>query len=83
MIYQEIPYDFFIAVSVCVKPAFVIDYFPFFVHISRMEKRPIIIVGAGPAGIATALSLRNVAPDLASELLVLEKAKHPRPKLCD
>ncbi|MCG8604100.1 NAD(P)/FAD-dependent oxidoreductase [bacterium] len=47
-----------------------------------METRPIIIVGSGPAGIATALSLKQIAPDLASELTILEKAEHPRPKLC-
>ena len=47
-----------------------------------MEKRAVIIVGSGPAGVSTALSLMQSAPHLASELLVLEKAQHPRPKLC-
>jgi flavin-dependent dehydrogenase len=47
-----------------------------------VEKRNIIIIGAGPAGISTALSLKHLAPNLASELLVLEKEKHPRHKLC-
>jgi flavin-dependent dehydrogenase len=42
----------------------------------------IIIVGAGPSGISTALHLAQLAPDLAARTLVLEKAHHPRPKLC-
>jgi len=42
----------------------------------------IIIVGAGPAGISTALHLANLAPELVSRTLILEKARHPRPKLC-
>src|SRR5450759_2746596 len=42
----------------------------------------VIIVGAGPAGISTALHLVNLAPELVSRTLILEKAHHPRPKLC-
>ena len=42
----------------------------------------VIIVGAGPAGLSTALHLAQLAPDLAARALVLEKAHHPRPKLC-
>lgn len=42
----------------------------------------VIIVGAGPAGISTALHLANLAPKLVSRTLILEKAHHPRPKLC-
>ncbi len=42
----------------------------------------IIIVGAGPAGISTALHLATFAPQLVSRTLILEKARHPRPKLC-
>ena len=42
----------------------------------------VLIVGAGPAGISTALHLAQLAPDLAARTLVLEKAHHPRPKLC-
>jgi flavin-dependent dehydrogenase len=42
----------------------------------------IIIVGAGPAGISTALHLAKLAPELVSRTLILEKAHHPRPKLC-
>src|SRR5262249_45886569 len=47
-----------------------------------MERRPIIIVGAGPAGTATALALHRHDPALARDLLILEKARHPRPKVC-
>jgi flavin-dependent dehydrogenase len=47
-----------------------------------MEKRSIIIVGSGPAGISTALSLFKLAPELARETLILEKYRHPREKLC-
>lgn len=42
----------------------------------------VIIVGAGPSGISTALHLANLAPELITRTLILEKARHPRPKLC-
>jgi len=42
----------------------------------------VIIVGAGPAGISTALHLAQVAPEMVARTLILEKARHPRPKLC-
>ena len=42
----------------------------------------ILIVGSGPSGISTALHLAQLAPELARRTLVLEKAHHPRPKLC-
>jgi len=42
----------------------------------------VVIVGAGPAGISTALHLAQVAPELVARTLILEKARHPRPKLC-
>jgi menaquinone-9 beta-reductase len=42
----------------------------------------IIIAGSGPAGVSTWLHLHKTAPDLAARALVLEKARHPRPKLC-
>lgn len=47
-----------------------------------MQPYDIVIAGAGPAGISTALSLQKIAPDLAARAVVLEKARHPRPKLC-
>ncbi len=46
------------------------------------QKYDIIIVGAGPAGISTALHLAKLAPNLVPKTLILEKAHHPRPKLC-
>jgi geranylgeranyl reductase family protein len=42
----------------------------------------VIVVGSGPAGAATALRLAARAPDVAGRTLVLEKARHPRPKTC-
>jgi menaquinone-9 beta-reductase len=42
----------------------------------------LIIVGAGPAGISTALHLAQIAPELVGRTLILERAHHPRPKLC-
>jgi menaquinone-9 beta-reductase len=42
----------------------------------------LIIVGAGPAGISTALHLAQIAPEMVAHTLILEKARHPRPKLC-
>ena len=47
-----------------------------------MERRPLVIIGAGPAGSASALFLRRADPALATEALVLDKACHPRPKVC-
>lgn len=42
----------------------------------------VIIVGAGPAGSATALELAKRAPAVAKRTLVLEREAHPRHKLC-
>jgi menaquinone-9 beta-reductase len=42
----------------------------------------LIIVGAGPAGLSTALHLAKFAPELIPRTLILEKAHHPRHKLC-
>ena len=47
-----------------------------------MERRPVIIVGSGPAGTATAIALHRRDPGLARDVLILEKARHPRPKVC-
>ena len=41
-----------------------------------------IIVGGGPAGAATALFLTRRDPTLAGRILLLEKARHPRAKVC-
>ncbi len=42
----------------------------------------IIIVGSGPAGIATALSIVRQKPEFRDDILILDKATHPRHKLC-
>lgn len=47
-----------------------------------MERRPLVIVGSGPAGTASALFLHAQDPALAGEAVILEKARHPRPKVC-
>jgi len=47
-----------------------------------MPKYDVIIVGAGPAGISTALHLAKLSPGFTARTLILEKAHHPRPKLC-
>lgn len=49
-------------------------------HLTRKSR--ILIVGSGPAGISTALSLAHLEPRLAGQIVVLEKSKHPRHKLC-
>ena len=42
----------------------------------------ILILGGGPAGLSTALHLLQHDPQLAARILVLEKARYPRHKLC-
>jgi flavin-dependent dehydrogenase len=42
----------------------------------------LIIVGAGPAGISSALHLAQIMPGIEKRTLILEKAHHPRHKLC-
>jgi flavin-dependent dehydrogenase len=44
--------------------------------------RDILILGGGPAGLSTALHLAQLAPGLVPRILILEKARYPRPKLC-
>ncbi len=42
----------------------------------------ILIIGAGPAGLSTALHLHRQESTRGLGIIVLEKAVHPRPKLC-
>jgi flavin-dependent dehydrogenase len=47
-----------------------------------MPEYDILIIGGGPSGLSTALHLVRDFPDLAPRVLILEKARYPRPKLC-
>jgi flavin-dependent dehydrogenase len=47
-----------------------------------MQRVDVAIIGGGPAGLATALHLMQLNPSWAQRLVVLEKAVHPRQKLC-
>jgi len=47
-----------------------------------MERRHVVIVGGGPAAAATALFLARADAALARRTLILEKARHPRMKVC-
>ncbi|MFN8545672.1 MAG: NAD(P)/FAD-dependent oxidoreductase [Candidatus Binatia bacterium] len=47
-----------------------------------MEQRAVIIVGSGPAGAATALGIAARDSELAARTLLLDKAVHPRDKVC-
>jgi flavin-dependent dehydrogenase len=47
-----------------------------------LERYEVLIAGAGPAGMATALYLLARRPDLAGRIAALEKSRHPRPKIC-
>jgi menaquinone-9 beta-reductase len=42
----------------------------------------ILIIGGGPGGLSTALHLARDYPHLTPRILILEKERYPRPKLC-
>jgi flavin-dependent dehydrogenase len=46
------------------------------------RKCEVLIAGAGPAGLATALYLIKLRPDLRGRVVALEKSRHPRLKTC-
>jgi flavin-dependent dehydrogenase len=48
----------------------------------QIEHVDVLIVGAGPAGLSTALHLLHQDNSFTDRIIVIEKAKHPREKLC-
>lgn len=46
------------------------------------DKADVVIAGAGPAGLATALYLLRERPGMAGRVVLLEKFRHPRFKTC-
>ncbi|MEW5939244.1 MAG: NAD(P)/FAD-dependent oxidoreductase [Chloroflexota bacterium] len=48
----------------------------------KTTQADVLILGAGPSGLSTALHLLQLDPLLAPSILVLDKARFPRPKLC-
>src|SRR5579863_5451994 len=46
------------------------------------RKFDVVIAGAGPAGLATALFLLKNRPSLAGRIVAIEKWAHPRFKVC-
>lgn len=48
----------------------------------QVEQVDVLIVGSGPSGMSTALHLVQEDPQWASRLVVVDKAVHPREKLC-
>jgi flavin-dependent dehydrogenase len=47
-----------------------------------MLELDLLIIGGGPAGLSTALHLLQQDPGWSQRMLVVEKASHPRQKLC-
>jgi flavin-dependent dehydrogenase len=46
------------------------------------DEAEVIIVGGGPAGLATAIFLLHAAPQLSGSVIILEKEHYPRDKFC-
>jgi menaquinone-9 beta-reductase len=51
-----------------------------FMH--QVERIDVLIIGSGPAGTSTALHLVRSDPAWANRIVVVDKAVHPREKLC-
>ncbi len=49
---------------------------------TKIEEVDILIIGSGPAGSSTALHLVQQNPQWASRIVMVDKAVHPREKLC-
>lgn len=49
---------------------------------SQAESVDVLIVGSGPSGMSTALHLVQADPSWAQRIIVVDKASHPREKLC-
>ncbi len=49
---------------------------------AEIEGVDVLIVGSGPAGMSTALHLVQAQPAWANRIVVVDKAIHPREKLC-
>jgi flavin-dependent dehydrogenase len=47
-----------------------------------MLQHDVLIIGGGPSGLSTALHLAQIAHHLTDQILILEKAHYPCPKLC-
>ncbi len=49
---------------------------------AEVQHVDVLIVGSGPSGTSTALHLAKSHPDWAGRIVVVDKAVHPREKLC-
>jgi menaquinone-9 beta-reductase len=50
--------------------------------VNEPKRIDLIIVGTGPAGISTALHLLKLDPSWSQRMILVEKSRHPRSKLC-